>query len=75
VCVIGTHDLFEHPHINDLAYMPAEKDGKFGFNLLVGGFISPKRWGEALPLDAWVPGRRSRRGCRTGCWSTRRRRT
>jgi len=22
----------------------------------VGGFISPKRWGEALPLDAWVPG-------------------
>jgi ferredoxin-nitrite reductase len=54
--VIGTHDLFEHPHINDLAYMPAEKDGKFGFNLLVGGFISPKRWGEALPLDAWVPG-------------------
>ncbi|VAI50054.1 unnamed protein product [Triticum turgidum subsp. durum] len=56
VCVIGTHDLYEHPHINDLAYMPAEKDGKFGFNLLVGGFISPKRWGEALPLDAWVPG-------------------
>ncbi|PAN08388.1 hypothetical protein PAHAL_1G409800 [Panicum hallii] len=56
VCVIGTHDLYEHPHINDLAYMPAVKDGKFGFNLLVGGFISPKRWGEALPLDAWVPG-------------------
>ncbi|KAG2654261.1 ferredoxin--nitrite reductase, chloroplastic-like [Panicum virgatum] len=56
VCVVGTHDLYEHPHINDLAYMPALKDGKFGFNLLVGGFISPKRWGEALPLDAWVPG-------------------
>ncbi|KAL5207901.1 hypothetical protein ABZP36_032336 [Zizania latifolia] len=56
VCVIGTHDLYEHPHINDLAYMPAVKDGKFGFNLLVGGFISPKRWAEALPLDAWVPG-------------------
>ncbi|KAF8730289.1 hypothetical protein HU200_017273 [Digitaria exilis] len=56
VCVIGSHDLYEHPHINDLAYMPAVKDGKFGFNLLVGGFISPKRWGEALPLDAWVPG-------------------
>ncbi|KAK3155374.1 hypothetical protein QOZ80_2BG0202420 [Eleusine coracana subsp. coracana] len=56
VCVVGTHDLYEHPHINDLAYMPAVKDGRFGFNLLVGGFISPKRWGEALPLDAWVPG-------------------
>ncbi|KAL5541085.1 hypothetical protein UlMin_043371 [Ulmus minor] len=54
VCVIGSHDLFEHPHINDLAYMPAIKDGRFGFNLLVGGFFSPKRCEEAIPLDAWV---------------------
>ncbi|NP_001311864.1 ferredoxin--nitrite reductase, chloroplastic-like [Nicotiana tabacum] len=55
VCVIGSHDLYEHPHINDLAYMPASKDGRFGFNLLVGGFFSPKRCAEAVPLDAWVP--------------------
>ncbi|XP_060176068.1 ferredoxin--nitrite reductase, chloroplastic-like [Lycium barbarum] len=55
VCVIGSHDLYEHPHINDLAYMPAMKDGRFGFNLLVGGFFSPKRCAEAIPLDAWVP--------------------
>ncbi|KAK9166381.1 hypothetical protein Scep_001572 [Stephania cephalantha] len=55
VCVVGSHDLYEHPHINDLAYMPAVKDGKFGFNLLVGGFFSPKRCAEAIPLDAWVP--------------------
>ncbi|XP_043714753.1 ferredoxin--nitrite reductase, chloroplastic [Telopea speciosissima] len=54
VCVVGSHDLFEHPHINDLAYMPATKDGRFGFNLLVGGFFSPKRCAEAVPLDAWV---------------------
>ncbi|EXC17337.1 Ferredoxin--nitrite reductase [Morus notabilis] len=54
VCVIGSHDLYEHPHINDLAYMPATKDGRFGFNLLVGGFFSPKRCEEAIPLDAWV---------------------
>lgn len=54
MCVVGTHDLFEHPHINDLAYMPATKDGRFGFNLLVGGFFSPKRCAEAIPLDAWV---------------------
>lgn len=54
VCVVGTHDLFEHPHINDLAYIPAIKHGKFGFNLLVGGFFSPKRCSEAVPLDAWV---------------------
>lgn len=56
MCVVGTHDLYEHPHINDLAYMPAIKDGRFGFNLLVGGFFSPKRCAEAIPLDAWVPG-------------------
>ncbi|KAH9622106.1 hypothetical protein KSS87_022884, partial [Heliosperma pusillum] len=53
-CVIGSHDLYEHPHINDLAYMPATKNGQFGFNLLVGGFFSPKRCEEAIPLDAWV---------------------
>ncbi|KAL2944163.1 Ferredoxin--nitrite reductase chloroplastic, partial [Bienertia sinuspersici] len=53
-CVIGSHDLYEHPHINDLAYMPATKDGKLGFNLLVGGFFSIKRCAEAIPLDAWV---------------------
>ncbi|PIA46288.1 hypothetical protein AQUCO_01500061v1 [Aquilegia coerulea] len=56
VCVVGSHDLFEHPHINDLAYMPATKNGRFGFNLLVGGFFSPKRCAEAIPLDAWVSG-------------------
>ncbi|XP_027920990.1 ferredoxin--nitrite reductase, chloroplastic [Vigna unguiculata] len=55
VCVVGSHDLFEHPLINDLAYMPANnKDGRFGFNLLVGGFFSAKRCAEAIPLDAWV---------------------
>ncbi|RAL39674.1 hypothetical protein DM860_003207 [Cuscuta australis] len=55
VCVVGSHDLYEHPHINDLAYMPAIREGRFGFNLLVGGFFSPKRCAEAIPLDAWVP--------------------
>ncbi|XAR59450.1 Ferredoxin--nitrite reductase [Bertholletia excelsa] len=55
VCVVGSHELYEHPHINDIAYIPANKDGRFGFNLLVGGFFSPKRCAEAVPLDAWVP--------------------
>ena len=55
MCVVGSHDLYEHPHINDLAYMPAQhKDGRGGFNLLVGGFFSPKRVAEAIPLDVWV---------------------
>ncbi|KAL9263644.1 Ferredoxin--nitrite reductase, chloroplastic-like protein [Drosera capensis] len=56
VCVVGSHDLYEHLHINDLAYMPAMKNGKLGFDLLVGGFFSPKRCAEAIPLDAWVSG-------------------
>lgn len=55
VCVVGSHDLYEHPHINDLAYMPAERDGVFGYNLLVGGFFSSKACEEAIPLGAWVP--------------------
>eukprot|EP00262_Sarcandra_glabra_P004364 TRINITY_DN15320_c0_g2_i1.p1 TRINITY_DN15320_c0_g2~~TRINITY_DN15320_c0_g2_i1.p1 ORF type:complete len:582 (+),score=86.23 TRINITY_DN15320_c0_g2_i1:93-1838(+) len=55
VCVVGSHDLYEHPHINDLAYMPATNNGRFGFNLLVGGFFSPRRCADALPLDAWIP--------------------
>jgi ferredoxin-nitrite reductase len=55
VSVVGTHDLFEHPHINDLAFMPATKDGVLGFNVLVGGFFSATRCAEAIPMDAWVP--------------------
>ena len=43
VCVVGSSDFFEHPDINDLAFVPAEKDGRFGFNLIVGGFISSQR--------------------------------
>ena len=55
VCVVGSHDLYEHPHINDLAYMPAEKDGVFGYNLLVGGFFSATKCEEAISMDAFVP--------------------
>ncbi|KAG1668308.1 hypothetical protein FOA52_011205 [Chlamydomonas sp. UWO 241] len=55
VTVVGTHDLFEHPHINDLAFMPATRDGVMGFNVLVGGFFSAVRCAEAIPMDAWVP--------------------
>lgn len=52
---MGSHDLYEHPHINDdLAYVPPLKDLRFGFNFLVGGLLSPKRRAEAVPLDAWV---------------------
>jgi len=77
--VVGSHDLYEHPHINDLAYMPAASaaDGKtLGFNLLVGGFFSNKRCAEAIP---WGPGcqlatwwRRARLSWRrSGTWGSR----
>ncbi|MDA9098096.1 ferredoxin--nitrite reductase [bacterium] len=55
VCVVGGPDFFEHPDINDLAFIPADREGKPGFNILVGGFISSARAAEAVPLDAWVP--------------------
>lgn len=55
VAVVGSHELWEHPHINDLAYLPAIKDGVMGFNIIVGGFISVARSAESVPLDAWVP--------------------
>ena len=55
VCVVGGPDFYEHPDINDLAFIPAERDGIFGFNMLVGGFISSARAAEAVPLNAWVP--------------------
>lgn len=50
VCVVGTHDLFEHPHINDLAFVPAMKDGRFGFNVWVGGLLTATR--RAAPSAA-----------------------
>ncbi|GJP55008.1 hypothetical protein CLOM_g14001 [Closterium sp. NIES-68] len=62
--VVGSHDLFEHPHINDLAFMPALRrtsgggsgeEGELGFEMHVGGFFSSKRCEEAIPMDAWVP--------------------
>ena len=33
ICVVGSHDMFEHPHINDIALVPAtcNDTGKLGF--------------------------------------------
>ena len=58
VCVVGTHDLYEHPHINDLAFIPATKDGVFGFNIWVSRgptrLPSPRICGPSLPPPAKV---------------------
>ncbi|MDY7007676.1 MAG: ferredoxin--nitrite reductase [Cyanobacteriota bacterium] len=54
IAIAGCRDNSVHAEINDIAFVPAYKDNKFGFNVLVGGFFSAKRCEAAIPLDAWV---------------------
>lgn len=53
IAVTGGKDNSIHAEINDLAFVPAFKEG-FGFNVLVGGFFSGKRCEAAIPLNVWV---------------------
>ncbi|CAN1209398.1 hypothetical protein TUMEXPCC7403_04180 [Tumidithrix helvetica PCC 7403] len=59
IAIGGCRDNSIHAEINDIAFIPAFKDGNegssFGFNVLVGGFFSSKRIAEAVPLNVWVP--------------------
>ncbi|WP_448596575.1 ferredoxin--nitrite reductase [Thermoleptolyngbya sp.] len=54
IAIAGCRDNSVHAEINDVAFVPAYKDGKLGFNVLVGGFFSAKRCEAAVPLNAWV---------------------
>jgi ferredoxin-nitrite reductase len=54
IAIAGCRDNSVHAEINDIAFIPAYKDGKLGFNVLVGGFFSAKRCEPAIPLNAWV---------------------
>ncbi|MBD2353396.1 ferredoxin--nitrite reductase [Tolypothrix sp. FACHB-123] len=54
IAITGGRDNSVHAEINDLAFVPAFKEGIFGFNILVGGFFSAKRCEAAIPLNAWV---------------------
>lgn len=54
IAVAGCRDNSVHAEINDLAFVPAYKDGKVGFNVVVGGFFSAKAYVAAIPLNAWV---------------------
>jgi ferredoxin-nitrite reductase len=40
---------------NDLAFLPAERDGELGFTVMVGGFFSAQRNELAIPLGLWLP--------------------
>ncbi|MDB9524445.1 ferredoxin--nitrite reductase [Oscillatoria sp. CS-180] len=54
IAVEGGRDNAVHAEINDIAFVPAYRDGKLGFNVLVGGFFSARRCEAAVPLNAWV---------------------
>ncbi len=54
IAIAGCRDNSVHAEINDIAFIPAYKDGTFGFNILVGGFFSAKRCEAAIPLNAWT---------------------
>ncbi|HEY9621045.1 MAG TPA: ferredoxin--nitrite reductase [Crinalium sp.] len=54
IAIAGCRDNSVHAEINDIAFVPAFKDGVLGFNVLVGGFFSAKRCEAAVPMNAWV---------------------
>ncbi|WP_448563352.1 ferredoxin--nitrite reductase [Trichothermofontia sp.] len=54
IAIEGGRDNSVHAEINDVAFVPAYREGILGFNILVGGFFSAKRCEAAIPLNAWV---------------------
>lgn len=54
IAIAGCRDNSVHAETNDLAFIPAYKNDQIGFNVIVGGMFSPKRYQEAVPLNAWV---------------------
>ncbi|MEY2985005.1 MAG: Ferredoxin--nitrite reductase [Cyanobacteriota bacterium] len=55
IAIEGGRDNSVHAEINDVAFVPAQREGEWGFNVLVGGFFSSRRCEAAIPLNAWVP--------------------
>ncbi len=41
---------------NDLAFLPAHREGRLGFTVMVGGFFSAQRNELAIPLGLWLEG-------------------
>ncbi|MFM7676106.1 MAG: ferredoxin--nitrite reductase [Synechococcus sp.] len=41
---------------NDLAFLPAQREGRLGFTVMVGGFFSAQRNELAIPLGLWLEG-------------------
>jgi ferredoxin-nitrite reductase len=55
IAVAGGRDNSVHAELNDLGYLPAYKNGKLGFNIIVGGYFAPNQYVTAIPLNAWIP--------------------
>ena len=55
IAIEGGRDNSIHAEINDIAFVPAYRDGKLGFNVIVGGYLSAQRCAEAIPMGVWVP--------------------
>ena len=55
IAIEGARDNSIHAELNDLAFVPAYKDGILGFNVLVGGYLSAQRCAESIPLGVWIP--------------------
>ncbi len=54
IAIAGGRDNSVHAEINDIAFVPAYKEGKLGFNVLIGGFFSAKRCAPAISMNVWV---------------------
>jgi len=55
IAIEGARDNSIHAELNDLAFVPAYKEGILGFNVLVGGYLSAQRCAESVPMGVWLP--------------------
>lgn len=55
IAIAGCRDNSVHAELNDIGFIPAYKNDTIGFNVLVGGMFSPKRYEASVPMNAWVP--------------------
>lgn len=63
VTVLGCRCDCTHGEINDIALMPAEKDGAAGFNVWVGGALGAWGTARAVPLDLFVRPDEAKEAC------------
>ncbi|CAM9326230.1 unnamed protein product [Phaeothamnion confervicola] len=55
VAVSGSADDFSHTMVNDVGLQAAVRGGRVGYDVVVGGYFSIKRYAKSIPLGLWVP--------------------